>query len=64
MKKFGIFLWGVILPMLISMGIDCRVGLPDKWNIVLYAILSGIGSFFWKNRQIKKRSGDRNYEEK
>lgn len=47
MKKKGIFLWAVILPMLISIGIDCWVGLPDQWNIILYVILSGISSSFW-----------------
>lgn len=47
MKQKGIFIWAVILPMLISIGIDCWIGLPDKWNIILYVILFGISSSFW-----------------
>ena len=57
MKKKGIFFWIVILlPMLISIGIDCWVGLPDKWNIVLYVILSGISSSFWGKSEERERT--------
>ncbi len=57
MKKKGIFFWIVILlPMLISIAIDCWVGLPDKWNIVLYVILFGISSSFLGKSEERERT--------
>jgi prolipoprotein diacylglyceryltransferase len=39
----------IILPMIISIALDCFVELPDKWVIILYLILYGTATMLIGN---------------